>query len=169
MAITAPHAGDKISDTWTTAMTDAANLTQSRGVMVTPVATATAGTATSGTTETRDAILGNYAFTALTGRRYRVVFAGALLNGDTANDRYTLNIRDGGASTPTAVSTIIVATSRLVAVTGTNGRSGVDLTGTFTATAGTHTLAIFLLRSAGAGIGTLVGQREIYVEDIGNV
>ena len=145
---------------------DALTLRQGRGIPVDPTTTTSDGTATSGTTDTRDAVLGNYQFTAVSGRRYRIMCT-FLLNGSVANDRFICQIRDGGGSTPTSASTSVTATSKLTVVTGSNGREGVVLSNTFTPSAGTHTLALFLARFNGTGIGTPVGLRELYVEDIG--
>lgn len=138
-----------------------------RGLMATPASTSTDGTATSSTTDTRDAVLGNYTFTALASRRYRVMCTGTL-NGSVANDRFLLNVRDGGASTPTGgVSTIVATGSMLTFVIASNGRQNFVLTNTFTPSAGTRTLALFVARFNGTGIGTPTGTRELYVEDIG--
>lgn len=136
------------------------------GLMATPASTSTDGTATSGTTDTRDAVLGNYTFTAVANRRYRVTCTGTL-NGSVAGDRFTLQVRDGGASTPTSGSTSLGSTPKYMPSTASNGRDGFYLSTTFTPSAGTRTLSLFVSRFNGTGIGTPVGFRELYVEDIG--
>lgn len=136
-------------------------------IMAAPTATASTGTVSSGTTETRDAVLGDYVFTASAGRRYRVIYDGLLMNTQTANDRYVVHIRNGGASTPDATSTLIAASAVVVTVTGTAGRPGVFVAGTFVPGAGTVTLSAFTLLATGTGNGAPVGNRELYVMDIG--
>ena len=139
------------------------------GIQAAPVATSSNGTASVGTTETRDAVIPTYTFTSLgTTRRYRWTYSGVVLNGSVASDTFVLRVRDGGASTPTAASTQVgrdIAYS--VSAVGTPGRQTFNATGTFTAAAGTRTLAPFLLRTAGTGVVTPVNDREFYVEDIG--
>lgn len=136
------------------------------GVTVSPTTTASNGTATSGTTETRDAVLGNYQFNADSTRRYRVWWTGKL-NTDTNGDLITVNVRDGGSSTPTSASTLVGTGQIRLAQSGGTGQESLIATGTFTTTEGLRTLAAFTLRSSGAGIETPVGTRELYVEDIG--
>lgn len=139
------------------------------GIRAVPVSTASNGTASVGTTETRDAVISTYAFTSLgTTRRYRWVYSGVVLNGSVASDTFVLRVRDGGASTPTASSTQLGRDIPFsVAAVGTPGRQAPFATGTFTAAAGTRTLSPFLLRTAGTGVCTPVNDREFYVEDIG--
>lgn len=136
------------------------------GIMTLPTTTSSDGTATSGTTDTRDAVLGNYTFTAVANRRYRVTCTGTL-NGSVAADRFTLQIRDGGASTPTGASSSIAAIAKYMPATASNGRDNFIISNTFTPSAGTRTLSLFVSRFNGTGIGTPVGTRELYVEDIG--
>lgn len=136
------------------------------GLMATPTSTSSDGTGVT-TTETRDSVLGNHTVTTVANRRYRVTLAGMSVNSSVANDRYNWNIRDGGASTPTNASTAVISGSEVVTVTGTNGRRTACVTGTWAPSAGTHTLAFFLVRAAGSGTGTPVGARELFVEDIG--
>lgn len=138
-----------------------------RGIMADPVSTNSSGTATSGTTETRDAVLGNYVFTSEgTTRRYRVWYNPGLST-DTANDLVRVNIRDGGGSTPTSASTLLATAQIRLTALGGPGQSSLIVTGTFTAAAGTRTLSAFTVRGNGSGIETPVLQRELYVEDIG--
>lgn len=141
-------------------------LRRGRGLMTAPTSTSSDGTAVT-TTETRDSVLGNYTFTAVASRRYRVTLSGCAINTSVAADRYNWNIRDGGAGTPTNASTVVASGSTVVTATGTAGRMTQAMSATFTPSAGTRTLAFFLVRSSGTGTGTPTGTRELYVEDIG--
>src|SRR5215813_7526415 len=90
-------------------MVDAINdVPNQYGLPTARVTTASNGTTTSAGTETRDAVLGNLAFTAVDTVRMEVHLHGRMLfgNSTSAGDRYKINIRDGGASTPTASSTL---------------------------------------------------------------
>lgn len=148
-----------------------------RGIMAAPASTGTNGTATSGTTETRDAVLGDYVFTSAgTGRRYRVVIENLIGNGSVAGDVFQIRVRDGGGSTPTAASTLIAETCWTpISVAGTGSRSAIPFAITFTAASGTRTLSMFAVRSSGTGVFTPLASagnggtaaRKMYVEDIG--
>ena len=141
------------------------------GNPVVPAATGTNGTATSGTTETRDAVLGNYQGTAVAGVRYRVTLAGRGLNCTVAADRFSVGLRyTVGGATPTAASTLIGHTSTWVpSVSGGNGVVTLRHAPTFIPGAGLITVAAFWLRLNGTGIATPVGQCELYAEGIGYV
>jgi len=132
--------------------------------MGTPTSTASDGT-TFGTTELRDTVLGNYVFTAVAGRRYQVIYSGMVLGFDTAGDIGIIRIRNGGASTPTATSTLIASgQSKGVDVGG--GSSG-NYMGTFVPGAGVQTLSAFGIRYSTGGTMTPTNQRELYVVDLG--
>jgi len=135
-----------------------------RGIMAAPSATGANATATSGTTVTKDTALPDYVFTAVAGRRYRVIYDGLNANVGVAGDRFIISIRDGGASSPTSASPVLSHDLPIIIVTQS---VGYVLTGTFTTTAGTHTLNAFYVRNAGTGTMTATGTRELYVEDIG--
>jgi hypothetical protein len=135
-------------------------------IMGTPASTSSAGTVTSGTTETLDAILGTYVFTAGTSRRYRATLSGLLLSA-VSGDLAVITIRDGGASTPSNTSTLITDTQWKAQASGGGGQTFCTLSGTFTPSAGTHTLAAFTKLAVGTGPVTPVHFRELYVEDIG--
>ncbi|SRR6266581_2590704 len=141
------------------------------GIVASPVTSVSNGTVTSGTTETRDAVLGNYVFTvaaAQASTRYRVVLAGRGLNGTVAGDRYTINFRDGGASTPTATSTLVgVNFNVYIPATGSTGVQANFMGSTFVPGAGTHTIGVFVVRSLGTGTATPNGACEFYVEALG--
>lgn len=129
------------------------------------------GTTTSGTTETRDAVMGNLSFVvaaAQAGTRYRVVMAGRGLNGSVAGDRYSINFRDGGASTPTATSPLAGVNFNVrIDDTSSNGVQANFVASTFIPGAGTHTIGVFYVRSLGTGTATPVGASEFYVEALG--
>lgn len=173
MTIADPVYGDIIDPAWAALVDAAVNAHETllasmpRGCMATPVSTSSNGTATAAdTVEVRDTALGNYTFTAVANRRYRVHYHGALANSGTVNCRMVVRVRDGGASTPTTASTLIGETSAYVTETSTSGRTQCDLVRTFTTTAGTHTLAVFT-QSPDSAAMTPVASRELYVEDIG--
>lgn len=135
--------------------------------MGTPTATASAGTATSGATETRDAVLGNYAFTAVAGRRYRAVIDGLVVSG-TAGDVVGVRVRNGGGSTPTAASTQVAAAQIVPPASGGTGQQSLPVGGTFMPGAGTVTLSAFTVRISGTGAAeTPIGTRELYAVDLG--
>jgi len=135
--------------------------------MGTPTATGTNGTATSSTTDTRDAVLGNYTFTALAARRYRVILDGARANTTVSGDQVVFNIRNGGASTPTAASPGVIASRILLAVTGGPGQISLPMSGSFVPGAGTVTLSLFVQRGSGTGVELAAGSRELYAIDLG--
>lgn len=138
-----------------------------------PRTTTADGTPTPGTTvETRDAVLGSYVFTALAGHRYRAVIDGLVLSGDTIADLYTVNLRNGGASTPTSASTLVASTNVYIVQTGVIGRIAAVVSHSFAPAAGTVTLGLFLHRIGGTGAATPVSPfdgagRELYAVDLG--
>jgi hypothetical protein len=79
----------------------------------------------------------------------------------------SLKVRDGGGSTPTSASTLIGESTVGQAMTGGASQTTVPVIFTFTASAGTHTLGLFLNSSVNTGQRTLTGTRTMYVEDIG--
>jgi len=138
--------------------------------MGTPISTANNGTPSSGTTETRDAVMGNYIFTAVAGRRYEVRLNGAQFAGSVGADQFLANIRNGGSFTPTAASTLISGQRFIVATVGFP--MPIYVAGTFVPGAGVQTLSVFTVRTAGTGYvtpysGTI--SRELYVVDMGPV
>jgi hypothetical protein len=168
--VSAPYWFNPVAEA-VTALTAAA-ATAPRGIMAAPTTSVATGTATAASTvEVKDAVLGDYTFTAVAGRRYRVHYHGAMGNSDTVNCRMLTRIRDGGASSPGIGSTLIAEVSTYLTETGTGsaGRASFDVLHTFTATAGTHILAAFT-QSPDSAIMTPVSTgagRELYVEDIG--
>jgi hypothetical protein len=136
-------------------------------IPTTPTATASTGTPTSGTTETLDAVLGTYQFTAAASSRYRIIYSGLKFSGTAVADLYTVNIRNGGASTPTAASPLVATSAKYIPATGGAGQEAVWLSKTFLPAAGVVTLGAFAVRSTGSGVGTPIGDRELYVEYMG--
>lgn len=132
------------------------------------VSTMSNGTASSGTSVIRDDVLGTVAFTAVAGRRYRAILDGFVANGDVANDKFFVQIRNGGASTPTGSSTLVASSAVVIPSAGSGGRQTVQVSGIFTPGAGTVTLAVFYQRNQGSGILTPISEvvaRTLYVEE----
>lgn len=145
-----------------------------RGIMAAALTTTSNSTTTSGTTETFDAVLGFYQFTAVSGRRYMAVLANGLGSANTANDLYILRIRDSGsASNPTSASTAVALTQWLCVVTGGPGQTGVTLQGSFVSgSSGTHTIGVSATRVAGTGTFNVTSgglARQLFVVDLGAV
>lgn len=166
---TVPAVGDQISAAQGAIIANALAAGPNMGA---PTSTASAGTPTAGgTVEIRDAVMGNYTFTALAGRRYRVVLDGLGCNTTAAGDAVMLNIRNGGGSTPTATSTL-VASSKVVLPASSSGMV-IPLSGTFVPGAGTVTLSMFTVRVGGTGVETVTAgasgvlSRELYCVDLG--
>lgn len=141
-------------------------------IPVVPKSSAALGTVTVATTETLDAVLGNYVFTAVAGHRYRACVDGAGLSGSVAADLFRVIVRNGGASTPTSASTAVASTAVYIPAVGGPGQTGFTFGGTFIPGAGTQTLSIFYVRINGTGVGTPTNNgvnRELYVIDLGTV
>src|SRR6185503_6906729 len=58
------------------------------GIVAVPITTSSNGTTTSGTTSTKDAVLGDYTFDALAGVRYKVSLLGRGISGTVVADRF---------------------------------------------------------------------------------
>lgn len=150
-----------------------------QGIMAAPTTTTSTGTASSGTTDTIDTVLGNYQFTAVSGRRYKVIHSGLLSNTSVSGDTFALRIRDSGSSsTPTTSSTAVIDVVYVAQSSGTAGDFNTHMEDTFVASSsGTHTLAFFSQRLSGTGVYTPVnstvrggtGRRALWVEDIGTI
>lgn len=144
-------------------------LRKGRGLMATPITTSTDATVvTSG--EVKETLIGDYVFTAVASRRYKVTLACrvGLATGQSVPVTASVILRDGGASSPTTSSSQIGAPFR-VRLEGSGGQNHESATiiFTFTPTAGTHTIGVFLEKTSGTGNPGLVSLRELYVEDIG--
>jgi hypothetical protein len=140
-------------------------------VNATAAATVSNGTATSGTTETFDTVLGAYQCQLISGRRYLAVVNGLVGNGSVAGDVYNCNIRNSGSSSnPTSSSTLIAQLQWVVTAAGTTGRSPIPLMLSFIApTTGTNTFMFSAVRNSGTGVFTPIGLRELYVMYLGAV
>jgi hypothetical protein len=140
-------------------------------VTATPIATLSTGTGSSGTTETFDAVLGYYQTTLIAGRRYLAIVNGLLLSGSVAADSYTVRIRySASSSNPTSASPAVGSSQYYVPTAGGPGQQVVALGGSFIASAtGLSTFGLSVTRSAGTGVGTPVGNRELYVMYLGAV
>lgn len=145
-----------------------------KGIPVAPTSSSASGTATSAGTETFDALLGIYQWTAVAGRRYRACLDG-LVGGGTAGDVYMCRIRNSNSSSaPTTSSTVVASFPWVCTATGGPGENGIPLYGIFLATnSGTNTIEMSAQRTAGTGSFTpLAGggtNRNLYVEDLGTV
>lgn len=146
-----------------------------RGVVGTPTTTTFNGTATAAnTTEVRDAVLGDYVFTAEADRWYQVCYVGALSNSGSTDNPQVTNVRDGGVSTPTTASAMVASsTVQTGNAAGTNGRSDVHvLSVPLQFSTGTHTLSLFTQSPESqvlTPVPNQVGTRALYVVDIGGV
>jgi hypothetical protein len=161
-AVSSPAVGDQTTAAWGSAVAGDLNGGPNMGTPRATAANGTLGTAA----ETRDAVLGDYTFTAVADRRYRAVLDGLFIYGSTANNQIGVRIRNGGASTPTNASPL-VAESRTV--TGLAAAAyTLPVAGTFVPGAGDVTLSAFTIRIVGSGAGeTPTGARELYAVDVG--
>lgn len=119
---------------------------QMEGLTASPTTATGNGTATTSnsTTEVRDAVLGNFTFTSLTGHRYEIRLMNLIFNasGDPG-DTWALRIRDGGSSTPTTASTLVAETVSKTIATGSGGRRPIHIIEQWLPSAGSHTLSFF--------------------------
>lgn len=142
-------------------------------VLGTPKTSALDGTASTLTNEVRDAVLGDYVFTAVAGHWYEIVYTGALANMSAANSRMATRIRDGGASTPTTGSPLVGETTNYCVETGTAGRNSIRLGGRVSQfTSGIHTLSLFTISldsATSTQVPDTVGLRQLYVKYAGPV
>jgi hypothetical protein len=129
--------------------------------------TSSAGSATSGTTDTIDSILGTVSVVADGATRYRIEMINAMGSSSVANDHYQLRIRDGGAATPTTASTEIARTDWKPVATGGAGQEGINLSNIVVLSAGTHTFGFFAQRDLGTGVFTPTGDRRLTVSTAG--
>jgi hypothetical protein len=142
------------------------------GLVAPPLVSTVNGTTSPGA-ETKDAVLGDLAFTAVANRRYRVVQQNEVANGGAGDDWY-LNVRDGGAASPTVASPLVAQHQIVFYASGSAGRFMSDFSKEVGAlTAGPHTFARFNSRSLGTSTYVPVTLnapwREMYVEDIGPI
>jgi hypothetical protein len=140
-------------------------------IPATPAATADPGSPSSGTTEIRDTVLPVYTCITQVAGRYRVVYAGLKVSGTAVADLFTINIRNGGSGVPGLSSTIVATDAKYIAAIGGAGQEGLSISKTFMSGAGAAvTLAAFIQRaSGGSGVGTPIGDRELYIEYMGPI
>jgi hypothetical protein len=160
VAPTVPSVGDGVTAAQGAVV---ANDLNSGPNMGTPTSIGAAGTSAV-SAEVRDAVLGNYSFTAVAGRRYLAVMNGLGLSG-TAGQLGHARIRNGGALTPTIASPLIADSQIYVPATGGTGQQTYPLGATFVPGAGPVTLSMFTVGLAG-GL-TPVFARELYAVDMG--
>lgn len=134
------------------------------------VRTAAAGTVSSGTTDTLDAVLGTVAVVADGVSFYRIEVENMIGAASSAGtDPASFRIRDGGASAPTAASTEIAQTPWKTQAVGGTGQEGIKLGATVQLSAGTHTFGLFSQRTAGASTNFQpAGDRSLVVSIVGD-
>lgn len=140
------------------------------GTVVAPIVVGSAGTTTSGTTETFDTVLGYLQATLTSGRRYRVSVDALNVIATVAGDWFDLRIRDSGDSSDPTSSDTQIAHARWYAPVADSSSSGisVSLTNTFLcATGGMHTFGMSAVRLAGTGTLTPANTRTFLIEDVG--
>lgn len=135
----------------------------------------TAATVAVGAVVTKDAGCGDLAFTTYDTRTYQVRYS-ARCQASVAGTTMDIQLRDGGAASPTAASPLIGAKS--IHLAGAAGAGATELSCVWDFdfngtgfTAGDHTLAVFYVRTAGGGNVNVAqstgGQREFVVYDTG--
>jgi hypothetical protein len=163
MSITRPPV--TITSAWGDAITNWINAR-------TPVqATSNTVTSSTTTTEIKDSPIGDVTLTVTDATTwYRITYNG-VVSTDTASAALVgLRVRDGGSSSPTNTSTVIANGLVTVGVaTGGQGNVTCIATGLKQFTVGTHNIAGFFLRVAGAGNITIVAgsvPRYLLIEPI---
>jgi hypothetical protein len=143
------------------------------GLVAAPIRTNTSGTPTAADlVEVRDTTITPYVFTARADRYYRVCYTGIQMNGATVSSRALCRIRDGGASTPNAASTLIAETLSYLTETSSAGRTTSDIVMVITLSAGTHTFAPFTQgpdSTITTPTSTTAVGRTLWVEDAGPI
>jgi hypothetical protein len=133
------------------------------------VSNSASGTITSGTTDTMDIVLGTVSCVADGSTYYRIELLNLQASSSVANDHYVITIKDGGASTPTTLSTEIARTLWRDQASGGPGQEGFYVGNTVLLSAGTHTFGMFAQRDAGTGIFSPIGNRTLLVSTAGSV
>ena len=124
-----------------------------------PTTSAQGGTTSSGSTSTRDDVLGVYAFTVPASAatwRFETFLMNRMPNFTASDDIAVFEIRDGGGSVPTSTSPLVASAQIRAQSTGGTGQESLYPCGTWIPGAGTHTLAAFSRRAAGTGTITPV-------------
>jgi hypothetical protein len=135
----------------------------------TPTSTSSNGTATSGTTETFDAVLGYYQASLISGHQYEIQVNGLIGNGSVVADLYTVQIRDSqSGSNPTSASTQIAQSEWYVPAAGSSGRNSIAVSMAFVCTlTGVHVFGVSATRVIGTGVLTPIGARQLFIVDLG--
>lgn len=135
------------------------------GVVSNVATTSSNGTITSSTTETHDVVTGDVTFNSLgPGRRYRVVYAGVIIN-TSSSTIPNLRLRYAKDAPPTSSSDLIISWPK-VTTAGGPGQESIIAAYTFTVPSpGMYYVGTFL--QVGTGTAQALGQRELYVEDVG--
>jgi hypothetical protein len=125
-------------------------------------------------TPLKDTGVGDLAFTAVSGRNYRVTYKCRCRCDTTAVQTMDISVRDGNASSPTSASTVIEATSIQVQSTAGTGATGEVIFRTLTCpgdiSAGVHTFAAFYSHTVVNGSTSTVSvdsTRELAIFDEG--
>ena len=134
-----------------------------------PLTQASAGTVSSGTTETFDAVLGYLPVTLILGHWYRAIIDGLVGQGSVAADSYSLTIRNSqSASNPTSSSARVAYSEYYVPVAGSPGWDGAGFSFPFQCVVGgVNTFGFSVTRNSGTGTFTPAGTRALYVVDLG--
>jgi hypothetical protein len=148
-----------------------------RGLTHASISTVTNGSATSGTTETQDTVLGTLTVAGIiSGRTYTVKMNGLVGNGN-AGDIYFVRIR-ADTGTVTTSSPIVAENTWHCSTSGTGGRQGISLEHTWKpSSSGTYNFSFWAVRSVGSGVFTPLAPggdgatiaRELLVRDDGLV
>lgn len=124
-----------------------------------PTTSAQGGTVTSGSTSTRDDVLGVYTLTvpsAAATWRFEAYLTSRVPNFTASGDIVAFEIRDGGGSVPTSTSPLVAIAQLRAQATGGAGQETLSVRDTWVPGVGTHTLAAFTRRVNGTGTITPV-------------
>lgn len=117
-----------------------------------PVFNQSTAATTTTATELKDGGVGDLTLTVADATAwYRVKYIARCQTDTSGGTNMDLRIRDGGASSPTTASTLIAAQSIYLSVAAGPGSSGLTADGLVQFTVGTHVLAGFYAKLAGAG------------------
>lgn len=127
------------------------------------------GTPSTGTTEVFDVVLGYYQAFLILGHWYRVVIDGLIGNSGATADNYLLQIRNSqSSSNPTTSSTSVASTMWFSPGVGTLGRTNASFSMPFQCVSGGfNTFGFSSQRITGSSVFSPVGNRALYVEDMG--
>lgn len=128
-------------------------------------------TATTTATFVKDTAVGDLQFEVSDASVYYRLKYVARAQSSVANDDIDIRILDGGASSPTAASTTIVAGSQPVSGAAGAGAENLNVEAAILLSVGTHTIAAFYGRAAGTGnvnvSNSTGGIRQLSIERLG--